>query len=67
LLTVCILPTIKLSEEENFLITAITNQIEMFFLLYRTGFLHQQSFSDHTAESAAVCGIAPLMPTREVF
>ena len=48
LLTVCILPTIQLSEEENILISAITNQIEMFFMLYRAGFLHQQSFNDHT-------------------
>jgi len=47
LLTVCILPTIQLSEEENILITAITNQIEMLFMLYRAGFLHQQSFNDH--------------------
>ncbi len=48
LLTVCILPAIPLSEEENILITAITSQIEMLFLLYRAGFLQQQSFNDHT-------------------
>lgn len=48
LLTVCILPAIPLSEEESILITAITSQIEMLFLLYRAGFLHQQSFNDHT-------------------
>jgi len=47
LLTVCILPTIMLSEEENFMITAITNQIEMLFMLYRAGLLHQKSFTDH--------------------
>jgi len=46
-LTVCILPAIQLSEEETILITAITNQIEMFFILYRAGFLHQQFFNDH--------------------
>ena len=46
--TVCILPEIQLSEEENILITAITSQIEMFFLLYRAGFLQQQFVSDHT-------------------
>jgi hypothetical protein len=48
LLTVCILPTIQLSEEKYLLVTAITNQIEMLFILYRVGFLHQQSFNDHT-------------------
>lgn len=48
LLTVCILPTIQLSKEENIMITAITNQIEMLFILYSTGFLHQQSFNDPT-------------------
>jgi hypothetical protein len=48
LLTVCILPRNQLSEEESILIAAITNQIEMFFILYRTGFVHQQSFIDHT-------------------
>jgi hypothetical protein len=52
LLTVCILPRNQLSKEESILITAITNQIEMFFILYRTGFIHQQSFNDHTDEPA---------------
>ena len=47
-LTICILPTIELSEKQNILITAITNQIEMHLMLYRAGFLHQQSFNDHT-------------------
>jgi len=45
-LTVCILPKIQLSEEENILITAIINLIEMFFILYRADFLHQQSFNN---------------------
>jgi hypothetical protein len=45
LLTVCLLPTIQISEEEKILITAIANQVEMFFILYRAGFLHQQSFN----------------------
>lgn len=45
--TVCILPTIQLSEKENILVTAITTQVEMLFILYRAGFLHQQSFIDH--------------------
>lgn len=49
--TVCILPTIKLSEEENILITAITTQVEMLFILYRAGFLHQQSFIDHNEKN----------------
>lgn len=40
LLTVCILPIIQLSEEKIILITAITNQIEMLFMLYRACFLH---------------------------
>lgn len=47
LLTVCILPAKHFSEEENILITAVTSQIEMLFLLYRAGFLLQQSFNDH--------------------
>lgn len=46
LLTVCILPTSELSEEEIILITAITNQVEMFFTLYRAGFPGRQSFSN---------------------
>ena len=46
LLTVCILPAIPLPKEKIILIMAITNQVEMFFLLYRTGFLHQPSFID---------------------
>ena len=41
LLTVCIISATALSEEQILLITAVTNQIEMFFLLYRSGCLHQ--------------------------
>lgn len=37
LLTVCILPATPLSEEDVVLITAITNQVEMMFLIYRDG------------------------------
>jgi hypothetical protein len=37
MLTVCILPATPLSEEDIVLITAITNQIEMMFLIYRDG------------------------------
>jgi hypothetical protein len=37
LLTVCILPRTDLSEEDVILITAIANQIEMMFLIYRDG------------------------------
>jgi len=51
LLTVCILPKRQLSEEENILITTITSQIEMFFLLYRSGFLHQQFLMDQNEEN----------------
>jgi hypothetical protein len=40
-LTVCILPSTQLSEEDYILITAITNQIEMLFLLYLAGTLNQ--------------------------
>ena len=35
--TVCILPATPLSEEDVVLITAIANQIEMMFLIYRDG------------------------------
>ncbi len=42
LLTVCIVPMRQLSEEEVVLITAITNQIEMLFMLHRAGCLHQK-------------------------
>jgi hypothetical protein len=37
LLTVCILPVTPLSEEDIVLITAVANQIEMMFLIYRDG------------------------------
>ena len=37
LLTVCILPETSVSEEDVVLITAIANQIEMMFLIYRDG------------------------------
>jgi hypothetical protein len=39
LVTVAILPTFHISEEENILITAIINQIEVHFMLYHSGFL----------------------------
>ena len=51
-LTVCILPMKPLSEEENILITAIISQIELFFLLYRAGFLNQKSFYDNTEKNS---------------
>ena len=47
-LTACILPTIQLSNEQNILITAITNQIEMHYMLFRSGFLHQHFFNENT-------------------
>lgn len=45
LLTVCILPHTSLSEEDIILITAIVNQIEMLFMLHRSGCLRQTYFS----------------------
>jgi uncharacterized membrane protein YciS (DUF1049 family) len=42
LLTVCILPATRLSMEEKILITAITNQIEIHFLVHHSGFLNCQ-------------------------
>lgn len=36
-ITVCILPLVSLSEEAGILMTAILNQIEMLFMLYRAG------------------------------
>jgi hypothetical protein len=47
LLTVCILPESDFSEDEINLITAIVSQIELFFLLYQSGFIHQQFLSNH--------------------
>jgi hypothetical protein len=46
LLTVCILPMPPLSEEGRILITAIVNQTELLFLLYRTD-CYQQIFLDN--------------------
>jgi len=43
LLTVCILPQGPLSKQNSALITAIVNQVEMYFLLYQTGVLRQKS------------------------
>jgi hypothetical protein len=43
LLTVCILPTPPISEEGRVLITAIVNQTELLFLLYRTGGFQRDS------------------------
>ena len=42
LLTVCVLPETTMGKDETVLITAITNQIEMLFMLFRSGVLHQQ-------------------------
>jgi len=46
LLTVCILPKKDISEEEMVLITAIISQIELYFLLYHSDFIHQQFLID---------------------
>ncbi|MFC1831534.1 hypothetical protein ACFL0S_05895 [Thermodesulfobacteriota bacterium] len=48
--TVCILPKTDFSEEETILITAIISQIELLFLLYRAGFIHQQFLIDHNEQ-----------------
>ena len=45
--TVCILPRTDFSEKEIILIRAVIAQIELFFLLYRAGFMHQQFVADH--------------------
>ena len=46
LLTVCIFPEVSLSEEDIVLIAAIVNQLELFFILYRTG-CFQKAIIDH--------------------
>ena len=58
LLTVCILPMHPLPEEDIVLITAITNQIEMLFMLHRAGCLHQDPVKskDHTEKE--VCHVS---------
>ena len=48
LLTVCILPEVHLSEEDIVLITAIVNQLEVFFMLYRTGCFRKTIIEHHT-------------------
>jgi hypothetical protein len=42
LMTVCIMPTVTLSEEQNILVAAIANQIEMIFMLFRSGCLRPE-------------------------
>jgi len=41
LLTVCIMPSVELSEEQIVLIEAVTSQAEMLYMLYRAGCVHQ--------------------------
>ena len=48
LLTVCIFPEVNLSEEDIVLITAIVNQLEVFFMLYRTGCFRKTIIEHHT-------------------
>jgi hypothetical protein len=48
IVTVCILPSIPLTEEEIVLLTAIASRIEMLFLLYRAGFPHQPTLNPYT-------------------
>ena len=66
-LTVCIFPNKQLTHEKTILISAITNQIEMFVLLYRGGFLNLQPFQpdqqhpiSHTSIPRYPPGPAPL-------
>lgn len=47
LLTVCILPMPPLSEESRILITAIVNQTELLYLLYRTGSFQRNFLKNH--------------------
>jgi len=57
LMTVAILPEIKLSKVERLLITAIINQIEIHYLLYHSGFLdhHLLSHQGITSISTREC------------
>ena len=48
LMTACIFPGDHLSEEQHLLLTATTNQIEMFFLLERSGCMQQTSLTQFT-------------------
>jgi hypothetical protein len=48
--TVFILPKAALSEEKTFLLAAILNQIEMIFMLHRSGCLRQPYKNETTAE-----------------
>lgn len=41
IMTVCILPSVSLSEEAKIMITAILNQVEMLFMLHSSGCLRQ--------------------------
>lgn len=40
-LTVCIIPSVELSEEQIVLVEAITNQVEMLYMLHQAGCLHK--------------------------
>jgi hypothetical protein len=48
LLTVCILPTSSIPEDARVLMTAITNQIEMLFMLYRAGCIPREPSTHET-------------------
>lgn len=55
LLTVCILPTLPLAEENVVLITAIISQIEMLFLLHRAGCLRADFFDVNNHAEKEAC------------
>ena len=50
LLTVFILPATEISKEKNVLLTALLNQIEMLFLLYRAGCIKPVHVNKHTTK-----------------
>jgi hypothetical protein len=50
LLTVCILPAPSIPDDAAVLITAITNQIEMLFMLYRAGCIPRKSSIDENGK-----------------
>lgn len=47
LITVCLVPATRLSQEATILLTAITNQIEVFFMLHRAGLPEKLVVSGH--------------------
>ncbi len=50
LITVCLVPATRLSKEAAILVTAITNQVELFFILHRAGLPDNLAASSHAGE-----------------